>query len=77
MRIGNATKTYYWIQRPIIVLRKPKWMTHTIDSSAINKYAIFFPGGCIYIALVPNKEICDKFRLASAKFAVSVPCRMH
>ncbi|KAG2796310.1 hypothetical protein PC129_g17036 [Phytophthora cactorum] len=46
---------------------------HTIDSNAVDKYAGFFPNGSRYIALVPNKETCDKFRLAPASPDTKVP----
>ncbi|KAL3669338.1 hypothetical protein V7S43_005715 [Phytophthora oleae] len=46
---------------------------HAIDLKALDKYAGFFPNGSRYIALVPNKETCDKFRLAPASPDTKVP----
>ena len=68
---SNAVDRYCG-QRPIIVLRKPQWMTHTNNLSTINKYVKFFPGCCRYIALMPNMESCDKYRLVPAITAISL-----
>ncbi|KAE9248621.1 hypothetical protein PF004_g3771 [Phytophthora fragariae] len=46
--------------------------THTV-SKAVDKYAGFFPSGSRYVALVPNKETCDKFRFAPASPDTKVP----
>ncbi|KAL7679392.1 putative P-loop containing nucleoside triphosphate hydrolase [Plasmopara halstedii] len=46
---------------------------HQIDSEVLDKYAGFFPNGSRYIALVPDKETCDNFRLAPADPATKVP----
>ncbi|KAL8023608.1 putative P-loop containing nucleoside triphosphate hydrolase [Plasmopara halstedii] len=46
---------------------------HKIDSEVLDKYAGFFPNGSRYIALVPDKETCDNFRLAPADPATKVP----
>ena len=37
---------------------------HKIDSVALDKYAKMFPNNARYIALVPDKETSDKFRLS-------------
>ncbi|KAG2502335.1 hypothetical protein JM18_009786 [Phytophthora kernoviae] len=46
---------------------------HKIDSKALDKYAGFFPNGSRYIALVPDKETCDEFRLSPADPPTEVP----
>ncbi|DBA02439.1 TPA: hypothetical protein N0F65_008653 [Lagenidium giganteum] len=46
---------------------------HKIDSVALDKYAKLFPDGARYIALVPDKETSDKFRLAPADPSTQVP----
>ncbi|KAL8023656.1 hypothetical protein Plhal710r2_c006g0029521 [Plasmopara halstedii] len=46
---------------------------HKIDSEVLDKYAGFFPNGSRYIALVPDKETCDNFRLAPDDPATKVP----
>ncbi|KAL7684785.1 hypothetical protein Plhal304r1_c034g0107381 [Plasmopara halstedii] len=46
---------------------------HKIDSEVLDKYAGFFPNGSRYIALVPDKETCDNFRLDPADPATKVP----
>ncbi|KAL7678922.1 hypothetical protein Plhal304r1_c089g0170921 [Plasmopara halstedii] len=46
---------------------------HKIESEVLDKYAGFFPNGSRYIALVPDKETCDNFRLAPADPATKVP----
>ena len=45
---------------------------HTIDSIVVDNYASFFSNSR-YIALVPNKEICDNFRLVPANPTTKVP----
>ncbi|KAE9165891.1 hypothetical protein PF005_g29420, partial [Phytophthora fragariae] len=46
---------------------------HKIDSKALDKYAKIFPGRSRYIALVPDKETCDEFRLSPADPPTEVP----
>jgi hypothetical protein len=46
---------------------------HNIDSKALDKYAKIFPGRSRYIALVPDKETCDEFRLSPADPPTNVP----
>ncbi|KAE9342883.1 hypothetical protein PF008_g9958 [Phytophthora fragariae] len=50
-----------------------KFDTHKIDTDAIDKYASLVPGCARYIALVPDKETCDKFRLDPADPPTKVP----
>lgn len=46
---------------------------HKIDSKVLDKYAGFFSNGSRYIALVPDKETCDNFRLSPADPPTEVP----
>jgi hypothetical protein len=46
---------------------------HKIDSEALEEYAQIFPGRSRYIALVPDKETCDGFRLSPADPPTNVP----
>ena len=46
---------------------------HKIDSVALDRYARLFPDGAIYIALVPDKQTCDNFRLAPADPPTQLP----
>ena len=46
---------------------------HKIDSEALDRYAMMFPDSVRYIALVPNKETSDKFRLFPADPPTKVP----
>ncbi|KAE9017991.1 hypothetical protein PR001_g14256 [Phytophthora rubi] len=46
---------------------------HKIDSKALDKYAKIFPGRSRYIALVPDKETCDEFRLSPADPPTEAP----
>jgi len=46
---------------------------HKIDPEALDRYADLFPGGAEYVALVPDKETSDKFRLSPADPPTQVP----
>lgn len=46
---------------------------HKIDAKALDKYAKNISGRSRYIALVPDKETCDKFRLSPADPPTKVP----
>ncbi|KAL7687046.1 hypothetical protein Plhal304r1_c024g0082621 [Plasmopara halstedii] len=46
---------------------------HKIDSKVLDKYAGFFSNGSRYIALVPDKETCDNFRLSPADPPTKLP----
>jgi hypothetical protein len=47
--------------------------SHKIDAVALDRYAAMFTGNVRYIALVPNKETSDKFRLSPANPPTKVP----
>ena len=47
--------------------------THKIDSNVVNRYAKFFPNASCYIALVPDKQTGDNFRLDPANPPTKVP----
>ncbi|RHY21647.1 hypothetical protein DYB25_010834 [Aphanomyces astaci] len=50
--------------------------THNIDVEALESYASHFPEwNCCYIALVPDKETCDGFRLAPVEPHTRVPLK--
>jgi energy-coupling factor transporter ATP-binding protein EcfA2 len=48
----------------VALIQITKSEKHKIDSDTLNTYAGFFPNGAIYVALVPDKDTSDNFRLA-------------
>ncbi|KAG1710158.1 hypothetical protein DVH05_017164 [Phytophthora capsici] len=60
----------------VLLIQITKSNSHSIASKAINKYARFFSNRCVYIALVPDKQTCDAFRLAPVIPATEVPLKV-
>jgi hypothetical protein len=46
---------------------------HKLDPVVLDGYAAIFPNRSRYIALVPNKETCDEFRLKPVNPETTVP----
>ncbi|KAE9023485.1 hypothetical protein PR002_g11706 [Phytophthora rubi] len=72
--IDSVAKVNYSSEQDAVgLIQITKSDTHKIDDDVIAKYASLVPGCVRYIALVPDKETCDKFRLAPANPKTQVP----
>ncbi|KAF4031917.1 hypothetical protein GN244_ATG16229 [Phytophthora infestans] len=72
--IDSVAKLNWSAERDVVgLIQITKSNHHTIDSVALAKYASLFPGCARYIALVPDKETCDRFRLTPADPPTQVP----